>query len=83
MGRVRTVSDACPTGAIIQPYVVDGSKCISYFTIELKGAIPEPMAGNLIIGSLVVMYAKRFVLGTGTQLLLQKKNLIRTLDYLR
>ncbi len=32
--------DACPTGAIIQPYVVDGSKCISYFTIEKKDEIP-------------------------------------------
>lgn len=39
--------DACPTGAIIKPYVVDGSKCISYFTIELKDAIPEPMKGQL------------------------------------
>jgi epoxyqueuosine reductase len=45
-GTCTKCIDACPTGAIIRPYVVDGSKCISYFTIELKGAIPEPMAGS-------------------------------------
>ncbi len=37
---------ACPTGAITKPYVVNGSKCISYFTIELKGEIPEEMTGQ-------------------------------------
>jgi epoxyqueuosine reductase len=45
-GTCRRCIDACPTGAIIQPYVVDGSKCISYFTIELKEAIPQEMKGR-------------------------------------
>ena len=45
-GACTSCIDSCPTGAIIQPYVVDGSKCISYFTIEIKGQIPEPMAGK-------------------------------------
>ncbi|MGI8892454.1 MAG: tRNA epoxyqueuosine(34) reductase QueG, partial [Bacteroidia bacterium] len=39
-GTCTKCIDACPTDAIIKPFVVDGSKCISYFTIELKEAIP-------------------------------------------
>lgn len=45
-GTCRRCIDACPTDAIIQPYVVDGSRCISYFTIELKEAIPQEMKGR-------------------------------------
>lgn len=39
-GTCTACIDACPTDAIGKPYVVDGSKCISYFTIELKNEIP-------------------------------------------
>lgn len=45
-GSCTACIDACPTEAIIAPYVVDGSKCISYFTIELKENIPADMRGK-------------------------------------
>jgi epoxyqueuosine reductase len=45
-GTCTRCVDACPTDAITEPYVVDGSKCISYFTIELKEAIPEEVKGK-------------------------------------
>ncbi|RKS00777.1 tRNA epoxyqueuosine(34) reductase QueG [Flavobacterium sp. 102] len=46
-GSCTACIDACPTQAIVAPYVVDGSKCISYFTIELKENIPQEMKGKL------------------------------------
>ncbi len=45
-GTCTRCIDACPTDAIDEPYAVDGSKCISYFTIELKDAIPLDMKGK-------------------------------------
>lgn len=45
-GTCTACIDACPTQAIIAPTVIDGSKCISYFTIELKEAIPTAMKGT-------------------------------------
>jgi len=46
-GTCTACIDACPTEAIVAPYVVDGSKCISYFTIELKENIPMEMKGKM------------------------------------
>ncbi|MFC6859790.1 tRNA epoxyqueuosine(34) reductase QueG [Zunongwangia atlantica] len=40
-GTCTACIDACPTNAIVEPYKVDGSKCISYFTIELKDQLPN------------------------------------------
>lgn len=45
-GSCTACIDACPTQAIMEPYVVNGSKCISYFTIELKDQLPTSMQGK-------------------------------------
>ena len=45
-GSCTACIDACPTKAIESPYIVNGSKCISYFTIELKESIPQEVRGE-------------------------------------
>jgi epoxyqueuosine reductase len=45
-GSCSACIDACPTEAIVAPYEVDGSKCISYFTIELKDNLPSDVKGK-------------------------------------
>ena len=46
-GSCTACIDACPTEALIEPYQIDGSKCISYLTIELKDRIPSEFKGKM------------------------------------
>jgi epoxyqueuosine reductase len=81
-GSCTTCIDVCPTGAIVEPGVVDSSKCVSYWTIEHRGPIPESVRegiGEWIFGcddcQSVCPWSRKFGAGRTDDLFERRKDL--------
>ena len=73
-GTCTKCIDACPTDAIVSDRIIDGSKCISYATIELKNEIPTPLKTKWKTGCLAAIFVRMCVRGTVLPHRLWKKN---------
>lgn len=87
-GTCTRCIDACPTDAIYQPYKIDGSKCISYFTIELREEIPKEyhqQMGEWIFGCDICQdvcpWNRKARSGSEQRLFARPENTDRDIDY--